>query len=452
MLRFRLLAALLLSALLLGSAGATTAIAGTTPGWPQLGHDAGRTRYQPGETTLTPATVGGLQPLTTINGDAAAIGGGRLFTLIGKGRNVALKALRSDNGDFRWRAPRQAVVVAASEGKVVAIGPVQDTKRSAPQVDVAVYDEGCDADCAPLFTERVGYDHVWTAPLIYHGWIWFARGDAWFGFSQVVGVPLDCRDDGGVCDVQQTAFPMNFETSFDSYGGFAHASLSAAGNRVFSSLTGAGGREIDATSEACMLAPEPPASCPGWSGRSPDAIGVGTPTVRDGRVYVVMQNVDPVAEQPAHRLYVYPTSCATRFGICLPPLAASAVSDTPLGENLAIAGDRVYVAGGPGVVAYPTSCTNGCTPVWSAAVPVGARPGDLLVAGNVLYTHGQSADGDGAAAFDITCTDTPCQPLWTKPSTGPTASIGQDGMMLAGGRLWLHGGHQWTLYGLAPAQ
>jgi hypothetical protein len=221
MARSKVLIALTLVAGLLG--GAATATAGTTPGWPQLGHDAARTRYQPGETTLTPATVGGLQPLATVNGDAAAIGGGRLFALIGTGRNIELKALRADNGDFRWRAPRQAVYVAAGEGKVVTVGPAQDVKGALPQVDVAVYDESCDSACAPLFTERVGDERVWTAPLIYHGWIWFARGDSHFGFAQLVGVPLDCRTDGGVCDVLKVGFPLNFYMPF---GSLAHASLS----------------------------------------------------------------------------------------------------------------------------------------------------------------------------------------------------------------------------------
>jgi hypothetical protein len=444
MVRSRILIGLTLVAGLL--AGAAPAGAGTTPGWPQFGHDAARTHHQPDETVLTPATVGGLQPLATINGDAAAIAGGRLYTLIGKGRNMELKAVRADNGDFRWRAPRQALYVAAGEGKVVALGPVQDFKNAGPQVDVAVYDENCDGDCAPLFTERVGYDYAWNTPLIYHGWIWFARGSAQFGFGQAVGVPLDCRSDGGVCDVQKIGWALNTQSPN------GRIALSAAGNKIFSSLTGAGGRELGAISEACVLGPPRTGFCPGWTGRPPLAGQIGTATIRDGRVYVTVHASDAVTHAETYQLWVYPTVCHPPFGVCQTPLARSAVASTPLGDDIAIAGDRVYVAGGPGAVAYPAACTEGCTPVWSAAVPAGARPGDLLVAGDVLYTHGQSADGDGAAAFDIGCTDTPCAPLWTKPSSGPTAPTGQDGMMLAGGKLWLNGGHHWTLYGLPAAR
>lgn len=121
--------------------GATMSVAAAQPSgcagehaggeWRSYSHDLSNTRHQPLETTITPATVAGLEVAWII--DLAQVGGGAISDttpVIADGcvfinTGSALSAFNADTGDLVWNTPGRVLgTPTVTEGKVfVDVGP-----------------------------------------------------------------------------------------------------------------------------------------------------------------------------------------------------------------------------------------------------------------------------------------------------------------------------------------
>ncbi len=215
-----------------------------------------------------------------------------------------------------------------------------------------------------------------------------------------------------------------------------------AGGKVFVGSNDSKVYALDATTGAIL-----------WSGSTSASIPF-SPAVADGRVYVGSDDTF---------VYAFPVDCSTpctplwsrqtQGRISTAPAVSNGVvfvgagqgasgelwaldgsngnvlwradlSSSPYG--LAIAGDVLFV-GGSGFLAYPTTCTTPCSPLW-----YGANGGDSMPAvdGGLVYVD-KGYVNNGFNAYPVSCTD-PCSPLWvgaTDSGTRVTAPAIANGLV-----------------------
>ncbi len=401
--------------------------------WVQWGHDAALTNFSPGETTITPANVGGLVPAWTADvpagdGDLELLAVSSSMVVVGAGGTIVGYS-RTGAGCSGAPTTCQPVWRASATGRNFGLAVSGQTLIAVSDSQVAAFDlsgaQGCSgspAVCTP----------VWTAASHALGSVTVAGSRAYVQTATRVEV-FDATGSTNCSGAPKVCAPVWTSTAVTTVFG----TPAVAGGKVF-----VGGEDgvfaFDANGTA-NCAGSPVVCSPIWHG----AVGGhvrGGPAVSAGSVYVpVYVPVDGTFFHDTGALAVFDaTAGATCAGApveCTPRWTASLAgrveySAPAVAHGSVIVGDRV------GLHAFDAAGVQGCggaplvcSPIW-ATVPDAQAPGiyQPSVAGDVVFAQGNGTTGAAhrVKAFDahgsVGCTGTPasCTALF-------------DGALLGGG-------------------
>ena len=365
--------------------------AGPAPGWPQYGFNARHTIFNPFEHTLNRSNVAGLSldwEFMTGNGTGIApLSGPALFDgvlYVASQAQTTFVALDAETGATRW------IYTGASTFSDPAVwrGHVYTASLDG---NLYAFPTSCVGTCTPTWAVPVGTLGTNSPPTLADGNIYIGGYDgSVYTFSATTGEQLWSAqiNPSGFAD------PLNFAPA-------------VSGNQVFVS----GDRGVYAFPTSCS------ATCaPLWIARTEFA-PAAAPTIADGSLLVgdyagTIYAFDLASGQLQWKSTVAPTphAIATAGGVayvssgngelvafavagCGQPVCSPLWTSAPSGFALFIptianrvvyvgALDQVYTKGA--VLAYPTTCSDGCQPL-ATLVLGGANETPVAVAGGRVY-------------------------------------------------------------------
>jgi outer membrane protein assembly factor BamB len=369
--------------------------------WPQFGHDAAHTGFNPAETTISTANVAQLKLAWTgaragNTESPPVVADGVVYTFPPNGKLYAYSADCGNKGGAckpLWAANVGAYgggeAPAVADGVIYVIGATLSTGRK-----IYAFAVGCGRagrTCKPIWTGDIGDAGVVDTPLVVaNGVVYEAAGNTLYAFA------VGCATGGATCTPLWTA---------DVSGGW---SAPAVADGVLYVRSGDG--MLRAYAVGCASGGE--ICAPLWTAAvgTPAGGGAGTPTVADGVVYVNGYF------GYGGRLYAFPVGCASGGATCQ-PLWMAATADA-VGDSPAVANGVVFVPSGMEFFAFAVGCASDggrCTPLWTATP--GARISAPTVANGVVYMNGN--DGKlRAYAADCASNGGACSPLWSTKAGG----------------------------------
>ena len=269
------------------------------------------------------------------------------------------------------------------------------------------FPQDCATTCAPIWRASIGCcESMPDGPLVMDGMVFVTEGDTLYAFDE------HCATGGAPCQ------PLWRGVVLDA----AQYQPVGADGIVY---TGSTGGTLYAWDEVCGSGDS--ACAPIWASASQHN-PLQPSGVADGLVYVGPLDSDSASHLNA--VYAFPAVCTDG---CRP--TAKALLPVDLASRPAVLGGTVVVGtasldtGSGTAVAYPRSCAfePGCTPQWQGTMPgAGNMPDPIVADGVVFFTS--TVDGF-VRAFPSSCTD-PCSPLWTAIMFDPSLNepVAADGL------------------------